>query len=141
MQMTRFEFMSPEWIAMARERIVNALAAADLGHARFTLCEEFTNPPAHLRREEEDTIGFCVRIDRGVVDVVDRPTSRADVIITSDYADALAIARDPEVAGADPAVMAERIADGRLTIEGDPSTAPAALRELDLHKMLAVHTA
>ena len=45
MAAAKFEFLSPEWIAMAREEITRALAGKDLRHIRFTLCEEFTNPP------------------------------------------------------------------------------------------------
>jgi hypothetical protein len=137
----KFEFMSPEWIAMAREKITRALAGKDLGQTRFTLCEEFTNPPEHLRREGADTIGFYLRVGDALVEVGDRPTDDADCTIISDYAEALSIARDPEAPGADPAAMAERIADGRLEIIGDPSAAPAVLRELDIHKLLAAHTA
>ena len=137
----KFEFMSPEWVAMARDQITHALAGRYLGPTPFTLCEEFTNPPAHLRRGGADMIGFCVVMRGGSVDVRDGPTSDADCTITSDYAEALAIARDPEAASADPSAMAERIADGRLTIKGDPSAAPAVLREVDIHKLLAKFTA
>ena len=65
-------------------------------------------------------IGFCVVMRGGSVDVRDGPTNDADCTITSDYAEALAIARDPEAASADPSAMAERIADGRLTIKAIP---------------------
>ncbi len=141
MSTAKLEFMSPEWIAMAREQITQALSGRDLGSNRFTLCEEFTNPPAHLRREGSDTIGFCLHVGDGRVEVGDRPAADADCTIISDYADALAIARDPDAGSADPAVMAKRIADGRLRIVGDPSAAPAVLRELDIHRLLAAHTA
>lgn len=141
MATVRFEFMSPEWIAMAREQIAKALANADLSGIRFTLCEEFKNPPAHLRRAGRDTIGFCVRVQDGAVQVDDRLEGDADVTVTSDYADALAIARDPEAASADPTAMAERVADGRVTVGGDPSSAPPVLQQLDIHRLLAGHTA
>ena len=75
------------------------------------------------------------------MEVGDRPTNDADCTIISDCADALSVARDPEAAAADPAVMAERMAAGRLKIIGDPSAAPAVLTKLDIHKLLAPHTA
>jgi hypothetical protein len=137
----RFEFMSAEWIAMAREQIVGAFAGKNLDGIHFTLCEAFTNPPGHLTPEGADTIGFYVRLNDGQVEVGDHPTDDADCTIITDYADALAAARDPEAAAADPAVMAERMAAGKLKIIGDPSAAPAVLRELDIHKLLARHTA
>ena len=139
--MERFEFMSPAWIAMAREQILRVLNGKDLRTVRFTLCEEFTNPPEHLRPSDAQTIGFYVRLYDGRVEVGDRPIQDADCTIVSDYADALSVARDPEAAAADPAVMAKRLAAGRLKIIGDLSAAPAALAELNIHKLLAPHTA
>lgn len=141
MATTRFEFMSQEWIAMARDVITRATAGRDPGGGRFTLCEEFTNPPEHLKREGEDTIGFCVRVADSRIEVDDRPAGDADCTIISDYADALAIARDPEMAAADPEVIAERIAEGRVRIVGDASAAPPVLGDLDLHRRIAAHTA
>jgi hypothetical protein len=44
----KFRFMSPAWIAMAREQITQVLAGTALGGINFTLCEEFTNPPDDL---------------------------------------------------------------------------------------------
>lgn len=139
----KFEFMSPGWIAAARERILSALVGKDLilGGMKYTLCEKFTNPPAHLRRPGSDSIGFCVRLSDGHVEVEDQLADDANCTIISDYTDALAVARDPDAAAADPSVMAERVATGRLKIIGDPSAAPAVLTELDIHKLLACHTA
>lgn len=141
MATTKVEFMSPEWIAMARDEITRALDGKLSGAVRYTLCEKFTNAPAHLRRGGGATIGFCVRLGDGTVEVESPPAKHADVTIISDYADALAIARNPDAAAADPEVMAQRIADGRLTIEGDPSSAPAVLQEIDIHRLLAARTA
>lgn len=137
----QFEFMSPAWIATAREQIVRALEGKDLKTVRFTLCEEFTNPPEHLRRAGAQTIGFYVRLWDGHVEVGDRPITDADCTIISDYADALSVARDPEAAAADPSAMAARMAAGRLRIIGDLSKAPAVLTEVNIHKLLAPRTA
>jgi hypothetical protein len=139
--MEKYEFMSPGWIKMARGRIQEALSERDLAGVDYTLCEEFTNPPEHLRRERADTIGFYVRVDDGRVEVGDRPTGDADLRIVSEYEDALPVARDPEAPAAEPKAMAERMAAGRLSITGDPQQAPAALRDLDIHKLLASATA
>jgi hypothetical protein len=76
----------------------------------------------------------------GRVEVGDRPIDDAYCKIISDYDEAGSVARDPE-AGAYPAVMAERIAAGRLEIVGDPSAAPALLTELNIHRRLASRTA
>jgi hypothetical protein len=133
--------MSPAWIDMARVEITKALAGTDLGGLDFALCEEFTNPPDDLRRDGAATLGFCVRIDDGRVEVTDRPTDRADLRIVSDYEEALAVARDPDAPTAHQDMMEERIAEGRLTIVGDPSAVPDPLEGLDIHRLVASHTA
>lgn len=134
------EFMSPPWIAMARDRITAALSDQRLDVTPFTLSEEFTDPPRHLRRGG-DTIGFSVRVGEGRVDVGDRPDPDADCRVISDYGDALAIARDPDAGAADPAEADRRLAEGRLRIEGHPDRMPAVLQQLDIHRLLSEHTA
>ena len=135
-----FEFMSPSWIAMARREITRALSRQDLDVEPFTLSEEFTDPPAHLARGA-GTIGFAVRIGHGDVEVVDHPSADADVRVISVYADALELARDPDAASADPDEARRRLAEGRLRIEGDPTGMPDQLQALDIHRLLARHTA
>jgi hypothetical protein len=138
------EFMSPSWVAMARREITGALARRDLDVEPFTLSEEFTDPPAHLRSRSDPgsgTIGFWIRVGRGQVDVGGEPAPDADLRIISDYGDAVELARDPDAAAVDPAEAERRLADGRLRIEGDPSQAPPALLQLDIHRLLAGHTA
>ncbi|MGB3409896.1 MAG: hypothetical protein WBA45_01760 [Microthrixaceae bacterium] len=138
---SNYEFMSPAWIAMAEREITNALAESDLDDVEpFTLSEEFTDPPRHLRRDG-DTIGFFVRVAQGHVEVGNRPDPNADCRVISDYADALSVARDPESGSAKPAEAERRITDGRLRIEGDPALMPAVLQQLDLHRLLAGQTA
>ena len=41
--MEKLEFMSPAWIAMAREVITGVLEQKDLTGVRYTLCEEQVN--------------------------------------------------------------------------------------------------
>ena len=133
--------MSPAWIEMAREAITNLLVARDLRGIDYTLCEEFTNPPEHLRREGAATIGFYVRVADRQVEVGDHPIDDADVKIVSDYEDALAVAREPEAPAAEQEAVAERMAAGKLKIEGNPADMPSMFVELDIHKLLASQTA
>jgi hypothetical protein len=135
--MEQFRFMSRAWIEMAREQIVKALAGTDLRGIDFTLCEEFTGAPEDLREEGEDTIGFVVRIEGGDVEVDGRPTDDCDFRVVSDYEDALAIARDPDAPVAQPSMMEERMAEGRLEIVGNPADVPAAIAGLDIHRLLS----
>jgi hypothetical protein len=136
----KFRFMSPGWIEMAREQITSVLADTDLGDADFSLCEEFTAPPEDLRTADAETIGFFVRVARGRVEVGDHPIDDADLRIVSDYTDALSIARDPDAPAAQPSAMAERIAEGRLRVVGDPAAVPAVLAGLDIHRLLSSRT-
>jgi hypothetical protein len=135
-----YEFMSVEWIAMAKTEITEALSGSDLDVPTFTLSEEFTDPPRHLRRGD-DTIGFSVRVGNGRVEVGDQPEPDADLRVISDYTDALVIARDPGAAAADPAEAERRVAEGRLRVEGDASRMPESLQGLDIHRLLAARTA
>lgn len=137
----KHEFMSADWIAMARQQIVQAIGTKDLRGIDFTLCEEFTNAPAHLLTRGASTVGFYVRIANGGVEVGDHPIEDADLRLVSDYNDALPIARAADSGAADPRVMQERIATGKLTIIGDPTAAPATLADVDIHELLAPHTA
>ncbi len=134
---SRHEFMSAEWIAMARRRIGEALAGIDLPGEEVAISEEFTKAPSHLRRSGAETIGFSIRMGAGHVEVIDTPDPGADCRIISEYADALAVARDPDAAATDPVEAQRRIAEGRLRIEGDPSRIPPALQQLDIHRLLA----
>ncbi|MGE0687553.1 MAG: hypothetical protein AB7P33_12465 [Dehalococcoidia bacterium] len=139
--MQKLEFMSPEWIATAQKVITSALAEKDLNGIDYTPCEEFTNPPKHLLRPGAETIGFYVRVADKKVEVGDHPIETADFRIVSDYQDALPVARDPDAAAADPAVIQERLAAGRLKIFGNPMDAPPVFGEVDIHRMLAPQTA
>lgn len=138
--MEKFRFMSPAWIEMAREQISKSLTGTDLGGMNFTLCEEFTNPPEDLRREGASTIGFAVRIVNGRVEVGGQPTDDCDLRVVSDYDDALAIARDPDAPVAQLSMMEQRMAEGRLKIEGNPADVPATLAGLDIHRLLSSRT-
>jgi hypothetical protein len=139
--MEKFRFMSSPWIEMANDEITRALATTDLDGIDFTLCEEFTDPPAELRHDDANTIGFCVRIADGAVEVSDTPVDDADLRIVSSYDDAYEIARDPDAPAAKPDAMQTRLDQGTLRIVGDPAQAPAALADLDIHRLLAARTA
>ena len=138
--MEKCRFMSPAWIKMAREQITEALTGTDLSGMNFALCEEFTNPPDDLRHEGASTIGFVVRIVDGRVEVDGQPTDDCDFRVVSDYDDALTIARDPDAPVAQPSMMEQRMAEGRLRIVGNPADVPATLAGLDIHRLLASRT-
>jgi hypothetical protein len=97
-------------------------------------------PPDGLRREGEATIGFSVRVADGRVEVGDRPIDNADFKVVSRYEDALVVARNPDASAAQQDMMEERVAEGRLSIVGDPSAVPTLIAALDIHRLLATRT-
>ncbi len=70
----KFEFASPEWVHMLRDLIVEGLAGKDLSGIEFTLCKEYTAPPAHLRRPGSDTIGW-------LTDITEHPTAEGKLYL------------------------------------------------------------
>jgi hypothetical protein len=63
----KLEFASPEWVDMLRGLIIEGLDGKDLSGLEFTLCEEYTDPPDHLRRAGSSSIGPHIRIADGKV--------------------------------------------------------------------------
>ena len=66
---TKYEFCSKEWVSVARDYLVAAVGDADLGDGRFSFCEVFTDPPAHLLEPGESTIGWYVSVADGELSV------------------------------------------------------------------------
>ena len=72
--------------------VCELLADADLAGARFSLCEEFTDPPAHLNWGGSATIGWYLRIRNGLIET-GAGVIEADRQILMDYATVLPFAR------------------------------------------------
>ena len=139
--MKKVEFGSCEWVGELRRILSEGLRAEDLGGVEFSMCEEFTDPPAHLRRHGRETIGWHCRIRDGKIHVGDNVATDVDVRITGDYATLLPMAR--MVVGADltDERRAELMMKANLRVEGDPTKMPVAFAQLNLHDKLAVVTA
>jgi hypothetical protein len=126
---------------MARVEITEQLEAVDLTAADFVLCEEFTSPPAALCPPGATTIGFTLRVAHGEVVVEDRVAGTCDLRLVSDYQEASSIAREPDALAASPDAIHDRIAEGRLSITGNPTDVPTELAGLDIHRLLSSRTA
>jgi hypothetical protein len=118
------EFCSDAWIDEV-ERILSELVA-DAGESlrgrKITVCEVFTDPPAHLLRPGEDRVYWYCEVEEGRAHVAreDRP---ADYRVVVDYQATLPGARS--------------LHD---TPRGDPNN-PLAVLFFHLHNRLAVITA
>jgi hypothetical protein len=135
----KFEFASPEWVDMLRDLIVKGLAGKDLSGIEFTVCEEYTDPPADLRRPGSETIGFYVRIANGEVEVVNDVIDRATKKLVCDYGWIKRYAmRFP-----DPKLRDRLIAEGIMRVEGENemSNLPSVWLELDTTSLIRPRTA
>jgi hypothetical protein len=137
----KFEFASPEWIDMLRGLIVEGLSGQDLSGVNFVLCEEYTNPPQHLRRPGSDSIGFHTRVANGQIDVinqvVDGTQTTKKLICDYEWAKRYAM-RFP-----DPKLRDQLMAQGLMRVEGegDMSKLPAFWLELDTTSLIRPRTA
>ena len=142
----KVEFASPAWLAAAEEVLQKALADVDLEGRTYAISEEFTDPPAHLLREGEKTVGWHFRVSDAGVQVGEGALEDADLRTRVDYQAVLPLARtvygtsEEEIA----AVMKMR-EEVRLTGErvGDETAFPPHLlqRLFEVHNELALRTA
>jgi hypothetical protein len=132
----KYELASPEWVTMLRGLVEEGLAGEDLAGINFTMCEEFTDPPAHLRRPGSATIGFYVRIENGEVVVGDHPID-ATFKLVGDYAAMREYALrpfSPTQLDPDTAAMRQRmIEEGKLRVVGARADWPPVTSQRDLH--------
>jgi hypothetical protein len=137
----KFEFASPEWVDMLRGLIVERLAEQDLRGVNFVLCEEYTNPPRHLRRPGSDSIGLHIRVADGEIHVINQVIDGAQTTkkLICDYEWAKRYAmRFP-----DPKLRDQLMAEGLMRVEGegDMSRLPAFWLELDTTSLIRPRTA
>jgi ketosteroid isomerase-like protein len=137
----KLEFASPDWVDMLRNLILEGLAGQDLSGADFVLCEEYTNPPAHLRRPGLDSIGFHIRVASGEIQVINQVIdgSRTTKKLVCDYERAKSYAmRYP-----DPKLRDQLMAEGLMRVEGegDMSKLPAFWLKLDTTSLIRPRTA
>jgi hypothetical protein len=135
----KFEFASPEWVDMLRGQILEGLAGKDLSGMEFTLCEEYTNPPEHLRRPGSSSIGVCIRIANGEVEVANEVVDTATKKMVCDYEWAKRYAmRFP-----DPELRDKLMAEGLMRVEGvdEMSKLPPLWLELDTTSLIRPRTA
>lgn len=137
----KLEFCSARWIEALRRIIYGEIDNTLLAGLEYSQCEEFTNPPVHLRRDGASTIGYSILIADGRVHVIDRPLADVSFHVVGDYALMAEVARTPfGAAGLPPQVAArlERAVDeGTVRIAGERSGFPAALDRLGLHDRMA----
>ncbi len=146
---TKYEFCSEDWVALARDYLVDAVGDADLGDGRFSFCEEFTDAPSHLLEPGESTTGWHVSVADGALRVGRGVLPDADIRVIADYATVLPLAQiafadNPDAAADAQKTVEAATADGKMRREGD-ATAVAKVPALaaafaNLHDTLARRT-
>jgi len=132
--MTKHEFMSPSWIeacyALLEELVSNA--GAEIEEADFSICEVFTDAPAHLANLGDGRAAWTFRIKGRSVIVGREEVFDADYKVVADYHAVLPLVRI--VHNNDPAIIAEMEAAamkaaraGQVSVQGDKAKRPDAL--------------
>jgi N-acetyl-beta-hexosaminidase len=140
-QVSKFEFASPEWIAALRVLLDKYTAAEpDL---ELSICEVFTNVPKHLDKHGDGTIAWHCRLKGGKVAVFEETAiQEADVRSESDYDFILDVARkvySPEAMPEVQAYMAKGAETGKTkSTSQNPTKVPASFTSM--HNDLAVRT-
>jgi hypothetical protein len=137
----KFEYASPEWVAMLRDLIVEHLADEDLSGVEFALCEEYTNPPEHLLPEGAASIGLLISVHDGKVEVTTDVVDGAEVTkkLISDYE----WAKRYSMRYPDPPLRDQLIQEGMMRFEGegDMSKLPAFWLNMDTTSLIRPRTA
>ena len=137
MSADKVDFASAAWIVAARSVLEDLVRTHGEPGKRFSVCEVFTDAPAHVA--PAGVAAWHFRIDGGRVEVGAGAADGVDVTIRADYASTLPSARlvyTPEVLEARAKAPPP---ENPPSIEGDMSKAPPYL--IELHNRLAVITA
>jgi hypothetical protein len=144
---TKYPFLSPEWVDAVRRVIAALLAGADLDGIDFAISEQVTNPPPDRTPPNNEPLGWCLRIRDGRLDVDHKPLPDADYRLIVDYHTHHELARriwagDETAIAESRALRAQAVAEGKLRTEDDFARAPALVGSLvlRLHDPVAMLT-
>lgn len=137
----KVEFASPEWFAATRA-MFEAYAAVAPKDFEFSVCEVFTNVPAHLDRDGTGVIAWNFRIADNRFHFAYGEADDVDMKTVSDYDFILWFARTkiaPDTAAEYQSRMQAGVETGKVRRMGDGSKAPPELYAI--HNDLADITA
>ena len=97
-------------------------SAATSPIAPFSISESYTSVPPQLSGVRD--LGWHVQYADGRCEFVDRPAPDADLAISVDYELARQFATATDAGASASAGFADAVADGRLTMTGDPRALP-----------------
>jgi hypothetical protein len=131
----KFDFASVAWVAAVRTCVEGLLSDQDLTGIDFTMSEEFTDPPYGRSLTSAGTLGWYLRIRDNAIDLGNHPLDEADVRVVADYRTPRDLSRrtwagNSEAMATAKVLREQAVAEGRLRIAGDLSTAPRLIRDL-----------
>ena len=139
----RYEFGSRDWFH-ALDRAIRRLAdaaGAEMTDVRWSVCEVFTDVPAHLAQTSEGKAAWHCRVRGREIDFGLGEIDDAELKIVADYATALPLAHavlaDPEVQARVNETLAQAMMAGKMRIQGSLDARPAAFANLH-DEMVAV---
>jgi len=142
----RVEFLSDGWIEVARRYLEDAVETTpELGTARVSICESFTDAPPALGLPDDRAV-WHFAIDNGRVDVGRGDLAGADLRVDGDYQTILGIAQTVYAAGPEATArahreMAHRAGPDAVRMTGEIDGDKPALKAIGgLHDHLAAHT-
>ncbi len=87
--MTTHEFASVGWVDAYEDVVREEMAGVDTGGLPLRIAREFTDAPAALCDPGQTSVGWCLEVRDGVVEVHRGPSRDGDAVTISDY-DAIA---------------------------------------------------
>jgi hypothetical protein len=138
------EFASPAWLAAITEVLEKVMVGLDTGGRTYTISEEFTDAPEHLK-SAHGTIAWHFRVTDDRVEVGTGARREGDLVTTVDYKASLRVARfvygTSEEAVAQGTKLREA-AEATGSRVGDVSVFPAELvaRLFSVHNEMALRT-
>jgi hypothetical protein len=108
----------------------------------FAFCAEYTEPPAHLQREGQDSIGYVVEAKNGQLCVFDAVRHDVDYRVRAAY-DPVALKYSLRGAGFLKWIMEHGptlLKEGKFQFIGDQSITARLAKYLDLADFFAKHT-
>ena len=130
--MTPHEFASAGWIDAYEDVVREEMAGVDTGGESIRIAREFTDAPAAVCDPGQTSVGWCLEVRDGDVQVHRGPSREGDAITVSDY-DAIAPAARLVIGDDDTArarageIVGSAMAAGKLSQSGE-DTLPAEVR-------------
>lgn len=130
--MTTHEFASVGWVDAYEDVVREEMAGVDTGGDSIRIAREFTDAPAALCDPGQTSVGWCLEVRDGDVQVHRGPSREGDAVTVSDYdaiapAARLVIDDDASARARAGEIVGSAMSAGKLSQSGE-DTLPAEVR-------------